>query len=296
MIHIAFTLFQRNSKSFYPLGLVAAYASIKARTQASICVHVILDKSVGLNCRKKITESLRRNDEIYFYEAANISESYQLSFSLDGPYSPAIIWRIWIDRYLAGIDKCILIDCDLLFSLDIQYLWDIDLKGASISAPLRGVPHSEELHQKLNVSPENYFRMCCSVLNLAAIRNHQSFQAGRIGYLRQVASWFDAGLWQAGLLEQSVFNHFFSNSCTSFPFPVIPVDRLSGHPREDEWRRVINSKYEFLIDVKGWNSSSSYSLLFWAFLIDTGWRDDVLVLLGQSPLFRRLQGLVEREQ
>ena len=68
------------------------------------------------------------------------------------------------------------------------------------------------------------------------------------------------------------------------------------HPREDEWRRVINSKNEFLIDVKGWNSSSSYSLLFWAFLIDTGWRDDVLVLLGQSPLFRRLQGLVEREQ
>lgn len=272
IIHIAFTLFQRNSVSYYPMALAAAYRSMRQRTCSRLMIHVIADKSVTLEVRQKIKDSVDDSDMICFYNAEILPEVYEVSLKLDGRFSPAIVWRVWIERYLEHLEKCILVDCDFLFSANVSELWEMDLGECIMSAPLRVVPHSKALHRWLKVPAERYFRMCCSLINLSRLRTSQLFIANRHEFLIEAATLQDSGLKQAGLLEQSVFNKFFSNDCMPLIFPVIPVDRIMGHPREAEWLKVIQNNGPFLIDIKGWASNSPHSLLFWSSLLSTSWK------------------------
>ena len=121
MIHLAFTLFQRDSLSPYPMALAALYASIRERTKEKLSLHVIVDDSVENCVRRKLESSIKEGDCLCFYDAASMVESYRYSCEFDGRFSPAIVWRVWIEHYL-DIEKCILLDCDLLFNFDINII------------------------------------------------------------------------------------------------------------------------------------------------------------------------------
>ncbi len=84
------------------------------------------------------------------------------------------------------------------------------------------------------------------------------------------------GVPQAGLLEQSVFNRFFSKLCTPLPLAVIPVERLKNHPREADWKSVLLGGDDCILDIKGWSSQSPYAIKFWSLLLDTPWRIEAL--------------------
>ena len=284
MIHLAFTLFQRDSSSPYPMALAALYASIRERTQETLSLHVIVDKSVEILTKRKLEASMREGDCLCFYDAASMVESYRYSCEFDGRFSPAIVWRVWIEHYL-DIEKCILLDCDLLFNFDIKILWDVDLSLCPVSAPLRGVPHPLALHKGLSIPLHSYFRMCCVVLDLNALRRDIDFQSRKMSVLRNAHELFLSGVEQAGFLEQSVFNHFYSKTMIPFDIPVVPVDRLTGHPREREWRERIELNRDFIVDIKGWKSSSSFALLFWASLLRTPWSSSLLGGIRSSKLF-----------
>ena len=77
---------------------------------------------------------------------------------------------------------------------------------------------------------------------------------------------------QAGLLEQSLFNRFFSQSYKPMPFPLVPANRLDQHP---ERRRRINeillNHEPAILDIKGWLNQSSLSFGFWSLLLHTPW-------------------------
>ena len=287
MIHLAFTLFQRDSSSPYPMALAALYASIRERTQEALSLHVIVDKSVEILTKRKLEASMKEGDCLCFYDAASMVESYRYSREFDGRFSPAIVWRIWIEHYL-DIEKCILLDCDLLFNFDIKILWDVDLSRCPVSAPLRGVPHPLALHEGLSIPLYSYFRMCCVVLDLNAIRRDIDFQSRKVSVLCSANELFLSGVEQAGFLEQSVYNHFYSKTMVPFGIPVVPVDRLKGHPREREWREHIELNRDFIVDIKGWRSSSPFALLFWSSLLRTSWSSSLLEGIRLSNLFDAL--------
>ena len=279
VVHVAFTLFQRDENSFYPMALAAAYVSIRQRTQSILNIHIIVDKSVSIVNKQKIKDSISSCDVLHFYNAEDLGDVHELSLLLDTRFSPAIVWRVWLDVYLKHLGRCILMDCDFICAADIDELWDLDLGPCLISAPLRTVPHSKVLHQWLDVPPGKYFRMCCSVLNLDKMRQHQDFVFKRRDFLLEaasVASTASGGLKQAGLLEQSVFNKFFSNLCFPLPIPVIPISRISGHPRETAWKEQLVRNKSLLFDIKGWTSPSPYAALFWSALFNTAWRGEAI--------------------
>ena len=272
-VDIAFTLFQRDDKVEYPMALCAAYSSIRERTSAHINLHIIVDNSVSSGIRELIELSVKRSDSVFFYEASSIEDVYELSLAMDGRFSPAIIWRVWIEDYLKDLGKCILIDCDILFTFDILKIWDLDLNSAVLSAPLRGVSHPAELHKFLNVSVDKYFRMCCCLLDLDQLRVNTDFTGQRSRVLRDSSRLSMKGLVQAGFLEQSVFNYFFSENCMPLPVPVIPVDRIDGHLRQEEWSKVIERNEPFIIDIKGWKSKSAFAFKFWSEVLNTAFKE-----------------------
>lgn len=273
MIDLAFTLCEKKTPSFYPMGLAAAYASIRQRTTASLHLHVIADHTVTKETRSRLCASVSPLDDISFYESTQIAESHQLSVELDGKYSRAIIWRAWIADYLKHLDRCLLLDCDVIFNFDVQKIYDSDLGDSLISASLRVAPRHPELHDWLAVPPEKYFRVTCCVLGLKKIRDDRRFCGGRVAFMRELHDLASKGLRGAKAIEQSLFNRYFSDSNKPLPIPLIPVDRLSGHPREREWRQVLDQNRDRILDIKGWNSRSPYAIEFWAAVLSTAWKD-----------------------
>lgn len=274
MIDLVFTLFLRGQEQSYAMGLAAVYASIRQRTKACLRLHVIVDNSVGGDMQEKLSAMLRRSDHIVFYSASSLPDVEELAQSLDSRFSPAIVWRLWLADYLESLSRCVLLDCDLLFQADIQDIWDVDLGDNALSAPLRGHPHSPALHAWLQVSPEDYFRACCCLVDLDKLRSCTPFVKNRKEFLMESQRMCDQGVPQAGLLEQSVFNRFFSKLCTPLPLAVIPVERLKNHPRETDWASILLGGDDCILDIKGWLNQSPYALKFWSLLLDTPWRTE----------------------
>ena len=274
MIDLAFTLFLRGQDQSYAMGLSAVYVSIRQRTRACLRLHVIVDNSVGDVVKKKLRAMLNGADRIEFYSVSTLPDVEELGQSLDSRFSPAIVWRLWLGDYLDSLSRCVLLDCDLLFNADIQEIWDLKLGNNVLSAPLRGHPHPPKLHAWLQVSPESYFRACCCLIDLEKLRSCKSFAENRREFLMESQSMCDQGLPQAGLLEQSVLNRFFSKLCTPLPFAVIPVSRLRNHPRKTDWESVLLGGHDYILDIKGWLSRSPYALKFWSSLLDTPWRNE----------------------
>lgn len=281
-VHIAFTLCEKSPHSPFPLGLAAVYASIRRRTQEKLHLHVIVDDSVSAETRLRLAKTVGWEDQIQFYESYVVGESESLSLYLDGRYSKAIIWRAWIGEYLKHLKKCILLDCDLVFNFDIKHLYQVDLRDHAISASLRVAPRASELHEWLGVPPEKYFRLTCVVLNLEHIRADKHFSFGRKKFMINLNLAAQQGLKGGWALEQSLFNYFYSDQNIPFEVPLIPVDRIQGHPRESEWQKVLLAGGPRILDMKGWKSQSKYSEEFWDALALTSWRSEMHQLRLQS--------------
>ena len=146
-VHLAFCLFERDRNSPYAMALAATYSSIRQRTSAALHVHVICDHSVRLRTRRRLQRCLAPGDGLEWIEAGQVPEAASFARRMDGRFSPAIIWRVWLPDYLSHLDRCLLLDCDLQVLLDIQRLWQIDLGEMALSAFQGGKQHPEAYYQ-----------------------------------------------------------------------------------------------------------------------------------------------------
>lgn len=210
---------------------------------------------------QRLTATLRRGDEITFVEADSLPEAADLACQFDGGYSPAIIWLAWI--------------ADEIPQLDLACVWQMSLEGCALAAVLRGRPHDEEYHAWLGTPWNRYFRMGCALMDLAIVRSNQAFRDGRRDLLLEAAT-LRASIPACALLEQSLFNRFFSNSCRPLPFSLIAADRLEHHPSSADWLLQLRNGGDCILDIKGWSNRSPEALQFWAALLETPWRDEVV--------------------
>ena len=271
-VQLVFCLFERDRQSPYPMALAATYCSIRQRTTLPLTVHVIADRSVSRRTKRRLRRCLQSNDQLRFHPAEAVPEAHRLAQRLDGHFSPAIVWRAWITDYLPNLGRCILLDCDLQVLLDISQIWSLDLQGMCLSAYPREKPHPQAYYDWLKTSRERYFRMGVCLMNLRRIRQCDAFISGRHSFLEE-ARRMKSTIPQAALLEQSLFNRFFSKSFRPLPFPLIPSNRLAQDPeRRRRINRMLREHVPMILDFKGWLNQSSLSLVFWSSLLHTPWR------------------------
>ena len=283
-IHLVFCLFVRDSASPYPMALAATYISIRQRTSASLRVHVLIDESVSPRIKRRLRDCMHPSDRIRFHAADSVPEAVKLSRQMDGSFSPAIIWRAWLNDYLPRIKRCILLDCDLQVLMDIRSIWNIDLKKQYLSAFTGGKKHPQKYYDWIKTSPLNYFRMGVCLMDLERIRGFTDFIDNRTSFLEE-ALLVRNEIKQAGMFEQSLYNRFFSERYRSLPFPLVPANRLD----QDSLRRktldlMLSDHQEMILDLKGWLNQSSISLFFWTALLHTPWREHAQLQFNQLRL------------
>ena len=254
------------------MGLAAVYASIRAHTRVKLCLYVLHDDSVDGLSKSMLEQSLVPGDRLLFRHASSVPEAYELSKKLDNRYSPAIIWRAWIGEYFYDLKRCLLLDCDLLFLCDVERLWKTRLGSSVLSAPIGGGWRlNDDYFQWLNSSRESYFRMCVVLINLKKLRKSDRYCQGRVKFLNDAFSRMGSGP-GSYLLEQSLFNKFFSQLCKPLLFEVFAANRISENSERHAYLSAkIAQKKPLIVDVKGWENDSEFSLLYWSFLLRTAW-------------------------
>lgn len=202
------------------MALAAAYGSIRQRTSAPLTLHVIADESVTKRTRRRLRRCLQSGDRLQFHHAKAVPEAHQLGQRLDGSLSPAIIWRAWLPEYLPHLNRCILLDCDLLLLLDIPRIWSFNLKGKCLSA-FQGGGQKPQVHYDWIKTPrEQYFRMGFCLMNLRRIRQDKAFIQERCLFLEDAWEKFKSKtMLHAGLLSSLSLTDSFLKRTARFPFP-----------------------------------------------------------------------------
>ena len=272
-VHLVFCLFERDRQSPYPMALAAAYCSIRQRTTAPLTLHVIADESVTKRTRRRLRRCLQSGDRLQFHPAKAVPEAHQLGQRLDGCFSPAIIWRAWIPDYLPHLNRCILLDCDLLVLLDIRRIWSLNLKGKCLSAFQGGGQEPQVHYDWIKTPREQYFRMGVCLMNLRRIRKDKAFIHERLHFLEDAWEKFKSKTMpHAGLLEQSLFNRFFSQKYRPLPFPLVQGNYIHEDPESRRRIKKMLLKHQpMILDLKGWQNRSFLSLSFWSLLLHTPW-------------------------
>ena len=269
------------------MALAANYVSIRQRTNYRLRLHLIVDSTVKESSLQKLRSTLKADDELRVVHAIEVPEAETVARETPTHYSPAVVWRAWLPEYLSSLRRCLLLDCDLIALTDLHRIWSLDLKGKSLAAKLRRKPHSELYHDWIQTPPGRYFRMGVVLMDLDAIRANSSFIRERASFLQATANQRQT-MPEADLLEQSLFNRYFSDSC-------LPLNLVA--PAPDYIRRdIINKQLEIptdqayqsdslgsVVDIKGWMNKSPECLHFWSALLETPWRSKAI------DQFRRIQ-------
>jgi len=279
-IDLVFCLHQKSPDSPYPMALAATYVSIRQRTNHLLRLHLIIDSTVQKCSLQRLRDTIKAEDQLHVLHASAVSEADQVARETPTFYSPAVVWRAWLPEYLPCLKRCLVLDCDLIFLTDVHRIWSLELNGKALAAKLRRKPRSKAYHSWIQTPPDQYFRMGICLMNLNAVRANKVFFQERVAFLKATADRRHE-MSEANLLEQSLFNRYFSDSCMSLNLEVSSPDYLSGNvtdhhvatPRDQAYQR---DSLGSIVDLKGWMNKSPECLFFWSALLETPWREEAI--------------------
>jgi len=287
-IELVFCLHQKSLDSPYPMALAAAYISIRQRTHLQLRLNLIIDSTVQDVNLERLNLMLKGSDQLRVLHAASVPEAEQFAKEIRCLYSPAVIWRAWIPEYLKDVKRCLMLDSDLIVLMNVYRIWSLDLNGNSLAAVLRRKPHADRYHQWVQTSPEKYFRVGICLMDLDQIRLNYDFCEQRISYMQSTARLNDE-IRETNLLEQSLFNRYFSDSCLPLNLVVPSPDYIrrdidAQHLKIPDDQAYRSESLGAIVDLKGWLNRSPECLHFWSALLETPWRE---VAVRQFQLLRQ---------
>lgn len=204
----------------------AAITSLLINCSMPVIIHILYDEK--LNCdtieynenkiKYKSFED-KYNVEIIFHNV-NIPDWYH---SLRGSkiLSVGTYYRLFIPDVLKDIHRVIYLDGDVIVTLDLKELWDIDIKDNAIAARIDPIFQDEmnrnpknfiPVYQKLNFNRNDllkYFNAGILYMNLDFIRNSLSLSDSGGKYLKDYP--------KTPRADQDALNYLFINSIYYLP-------------------------------------------------------------------------------
>lgn len=276
-IEIAICLHARDENFNYVKSAAALIASIEQRTTSKIRYNIIHDDSI----RPQILEKLQKTapTKFRFININRYPTIREFGVKYNSNFSPAVIWRIFIDQIL---DKkyIISLDADLICLCNINEIWKQRENVNIISAPLRKVKWDSLYLDLINTTADKYFRMTIATLNLEGLRKCDYFEKERFSFLQEKLENINK---IRCLPEQSVFNFFFSEINEPLECCVAPIDRkylelqnsFTDSSKTNPWSESFVKQEALFLDMKGWISETPYSLYYWAHLLHTPWMNEI---------------------
>ena len=155
-------------------------------TSSPVVFHVLHDKTLTqINRQKFIRTAEKYSQAVDFIDITKYKALISAKLEeMSGKYTIGTFFRMFIPDELPQLDKVIYFDIDLVISLDIKELWDIDLEDKSIAGvhdesfvTLKPFPYSERgaLLKFTNCRLDAYINAGIVIMNLRKIRAQGSF-------------------------------------------------------------------------------------------------------------------------
>ena len=272
-INLAACLHDSDGSATYLKALAAQYVSIRQRTKHPLRYFLIRDITVRSSDLTKLVSLIERVDEAEIINIEDHPTIEKLAFGQNSRYSPAVIWRVYYTDILP-VSKVLSIDADIIALCDIAPLYQIDLHGRSLSAPLRKVGWDADYLQAIETQSEDYFRMTMCLMDLARMRKHKRFLCERDTFITNKLHSVNA---IRCLPEQSVFNYFFSRDNQPMQCCLVRIDRRHKEVENDPyspWYQDFRQLNNVILDLKGWRNKTAYSFYYWSALLNTPWHEE----------------------
>ena len=277
MIHVCFGLYDKTGH--YSKFTGTAMLSIFENTTSNVTVHILHDNTLSTNNRDKFIYLAGQYGQLVkFYNveelcADKINDILNLTPAVrNSRFSVATFYRLLIPHILpAEIEKCIYIDSDIIFNLDIAELQQINLTDK----PLAAVPEAEiyinaykqralkkYLVQADLVNGEDYFNAGVLLMNLNYWRQNEQLILGGIKWVSEhpQCTWFD----------QDILNYLFSKIYVklSRKFDLfITFERDLG---EKFARRAV---YHYIVSTLRMEMHDPFNRLWMSYFMRTPWFD-----------------------
>lgn len=274
MIHVAHGIHDKTGD--YSRHLCATIESYLSNTQAKVCVHILHDNTLGngnKDIMKKIASS--HDADIRFYNI-QFNKTNDVDYErLAGNVTIGALFRLKLADALVDIDKVIYLDSDIICTLDLQDMWDIDLADYSIAA-VADVPAiilgcaNREFYQKVPIMNNKYFNSGVVVFNLNRIKKTHDLFRDSIGFLLENKD--------AEMADQDALNYLFQSDCRlidrkfNFITSLLSENDTSPNDKLREWDE--RKCWHFAGREKPWLVKMyPVSKLYWKYLARTPWCD-----------------------
>lgn len=185
-VHIGFGLYDKTGD--YSVWVGATMQSIIETTNASLCFHILHDKTLREDNRDKLVKvALDAGHEIQFHF---IDDSVFVGISARaGYFTVGTMFRLVLPEHVPELSKIIYLDADIVVNRDIKELWDIDISRYALAA----VPDMETVRgmgrpipvRKDEVDAKEYFNAGVLFMNLEFIRNAGNLCQQSLEYLER---------------------------------------------------------------------------------------------------------------
>ena len=242
----------------------AMLASLFLGSTGVVCAHVVHDETLtDANKRKLSIIAQRFQKELRFYSVSLADEYHALS----GHVTKGALFRLLLPELLTA-NKVIYLDCDIVVTLDIRQLWDIDLQRQSVAAVMDpGIPKFPELIRErikgTGVSLDGYFNSGVMVLDLDRIRLTGNLFQRAIRYLKTHP--------ESVFHDQDALNYLFQKECRYLD------SRFNKIASRAEPHEIRTPAIWHFAGVKPWQQyTSPLDMLYWKALHLTPWQGEVL--------------------
>jgi len=213
-IHIAVAFCDPNGT--YCQHAAVTIASVFANTKSTVCVHVVHDETLTDENRAKL-EELAENfkQEIDFINVDPYLDEDKIDVSkLSADGHKGTVFRLLLPEICAE-NKMIYLDCDIVVTLDIAELWDIDLQGKAVAVvpDVWSLEYNEgtkawpkgygKIWDMLGIKRGEYFNAGVLLLNLKKLREEYDF-------LKAVESFYAKFKNCIFFADQDCLNHIFA--------------------------------------------------------------------------------------
>lgn len=198
-IHIGFGLYDKTGN--YSVWVGATMQSIIETTNASLCFHIIHDKTLREDNRERLEKVARSaGHKIQFYY---LDDSVFAGISVRaGYFTVGTMFRLVLPDYVPELSKILYLDADIVVNRDIKELWDMDIQNYALAA----VPDMETFRgmgrpipvRKGEVDAKEYFNAGVLSMNLDFIRNNGNLCEQSLDYLERTP--------ETMLLDQDALN------------------------------------------------------------------------------------------
>lgn len=315
MIHIALSVY--DPKGTYSRHAGVVIASVLRNTDEDTCFHILHDETLTKENRRRLKETVNMSCSKSSRKGhgtvdfVDVSTAFSTVDDVDMEkislrFTRGALFRLMLPDIMSNLDKVIYLDCDIVVTMDINDLWQKDLKGHAFAAvPLRNVTTEDDAlplpddsigrsEIKVNakgLSDERYVNSGVLLLNLEKMRAALSEGTMFVKAVHYIVSHGSA------LPDEEFLNVEYLGDI------LFLERRYNADPGDENYNDVFSMQriWHFGGHSKIWNafSGSNADILYWHYLALTPWKEELISSMlkaGTNPRYyhRHSGGCVKR--